>query len=84
MPEAQHIVGSQPLAPAEKGPLVHADSYRQDAYTIEDDSISEEEMHSLRRVAGHIPITAYILCAVEFAERGSFYGQSILMIELAF
>ncbi|KAH8684418.1 putative peptide transporter PTR2 [Tricladium varicosporioides] len=31
-------------------------------------------MSSLRRVAGHIPITAYVLCIVEFAERGSFYG----------
>jgi len=31
-------------------------------------------MASLRRVAGHIPLTAYILCIVEFAERGSFYG----------
>lgn len=41
---------------------------------MDESEATEEEMSSLRRVAGHIPITAYILCIVEFAERGSFYG----------
>jgi hypothetical protein len=76
LPEAQQIVGSlAPLAPAEKGPLVHADSFNQlGAYTSDDDTPTEEEKTTLRRVPGKIPITAYILCIVEFAERGSFYG----------
>jgi hypothetical protein len=35
---------------------------------------TEAEKHQLRRVAGKLPIIAYWLCAVEFAERASFYG----------
>lgn len=31
-------------------------------------------MSTLRRVAGKVPVTAYVLCAVEFAERASFLG----------
>jgi hypothetical protein len=33
-----------------------------------------EELLTLRRVPGPMPITAYLICAVEFAERASFYG----------
>jgi hypothetical protein len=33
-----------------------------------------EEKDTLRRVAGKLPTIAYWLCAVEFAERASFYG----------
>ncbi|KAH6647724.1 hypothetical protein BKA67DRAFT_396810 [Truncatella angustata] len=35
---------------------------------------TEEEKATLRRVAGSMPATAYLLCAVEFAERASYYG----------
>lgn len=35
---------------------------------------TEEEKNSLRKVAGKIPGVAYWLCAVEFAERASYYG----------
>ncbi|CAJ2514090.1 Uu.00g022090.m01.CDS01 [Anthostomella pinea] len=35
---------------------------------------TEEEKSTLRRVAGRMPTTAYYLCAVEFAERASYYG----------
>ncbi|KAJ9137093.1 MFS general substrate transporter [Pleurostoma richardsiae] len=35
---------------------------------------TEEEKLSLRRVAGKMPISCYYLCAVEFAERASYYG----------
>jgi dipeptide/tripeptide permease len=35
---------------------------------------TEEEKHSLRKVAGRIPTIAYWICAVEFAERASYYG----------
>jgi dipeptide/tripeptide permease len=35
---------------------------------------TEEEKHTLRKVAGKIPPIAYWLCAVEFAERASYYG----------
>ena len=35
---------------------------------------TEEELAILPRVAGSMPWTAYMLCAVEFAERASYYG----------
>lgn len=35
---------------------------------------TDEERATLRRVAGKMPMTAYLLCAVEFAERASYYG----------
>ena len=35
---------------------------------------TEEEARSLRKVADRIPIKAYLLCVVEFAERASYYG----------
>ncbi|KAJ1333232.1 putative peptide transporter [Microdochium nivale] len=35
---------------------------------------TDEEKSSLRRIAGKMPATAYYLCAVEFAERASYYG----------
>lgn len=35
---------------------------------------TEEEQKTLRKVAGKIPSIAYWLCAVEFAERASYYG----------
>jgi hypothetical protein len=36
---------------------------------------TEEELKSLRKVAGSIPWISYALCVVEFAERASYYGQ---------
>ncbi|KAK3492089.1 uncharacterized protein B0T23DRAFT_441500 [Neurospora hispaniola] len=35
---------------------------------------TEEEKKTLRRVAGKMPAACYYLCAVEFAERASYYG----------
>jgi hypothetical protein len=35
---------------------------------------TEEEKKTLRRVAGKLPTVAYFICAVEFAERASYYG----------
>lgn len=35
---------------------------------------TEEERLTLRRASGSIPWVAYSLCAVEFAERASYYG----------
>lgn len=38
---------------------------------------TEEELATLRRVPGKIPTVTYLLCAVEFCERASFYGKGI-------
>ncbi|KFZ12735.1 hypothetical protein V502_06947 [Pseudogymnoascus sp. VKM F-4520 (FW-2644)] len=40
---------------------------------------TDEEKATLRRVPGSLPIVAYFLCAVEFAERASYYGISSLI-----
>lgn len=40
---------------------------------------TEEELHTLRRVPGTIPILAYLICIVEFCERGSYYGVQPLI-----
>ena len=37
---------------------------------------TKEEKETLRIVAGNIPLVAYTLCFVEFAERASYYGCS--------
>lgn len=37
-------------------------------------SPTEDERRTLRRVAGKLPTIAYFICAVEFAERSSYYG----------
>lgn len=39
---------------------------------------SEEELHTLRRVAGHINWAAYSVAVCELAERFSYYGSSVL------
>ena len=36
---------------------------------------TEEEMATLRRVPGKLPTVAFLLCAVEFCERASYYGR---------
>ncbi|KIM92793.1 hypothetical protein OIDMADRAFT_46534 [Oidiodendron maius Zn] len=43
------------------------------------DDPTEEERHTLRRVPGNLPIVAYVICAVEFSERASYYGVSGLI-----
>ncbi|WPH04307.1 Hypothetical protein R9X50_00719600 [Acrodontium crateriforme] len=35
---------------------------------------TDEELEVLRRVPGSVPAVAYLLCAVEFCERASYYG----------
>lgn len=42
--------------------------------SLDEDGIerpTEEETHRLRRVAGKLPLVAYLICLVEFAERAS-------------
>ncbi|AEO61298.1 general substrate transporter [Thermothelomyces thermophilus ATCC 42464] len=40
---------------------------------------TEEELATLRRVPGKIPIIAYLICVVEFCERASYYGVQPLI-----
>ena len=54
------------------------DGYDQDAPIIEKQTPTPEEFRTLRRVPGKLPPIAYMLCAVEFAERASYYGVSMI------
>lgn len=38
---------------------------------------TDEELKTLRRVPGKVPMIAYLLCCVEFCERASYYGKLI-------
>ncbi|KAL3418869.1 POT family protein [Phlyctema vagabunda] len=81
--EVQIAMGSAPAvaAPTEKGLPVTTGITRQslqsnaNVVTADGDAPTAEEKQQLRAVAGKMPITAYLLCAVEFAERASWYGS---------
>ena len=40
---------------------------------------TEEELKTLRRIPGNLPIIAYLICIVEFCERASYYGVQPLI-----
>lgn len=40
---------------------------------------TDEELKTLRRVPGKLPLVAYLICFVEFAERASYYGVQQLI-----
>lgn len=42
---------------------------------------TDEELEVLRRVPGSVPGVAYLLCAVEFCERASYYGITLYSCE---
>lgn len=42
-----------------------------------------EELQTLRRVPGALPTVAYLLCAVEFCERASYYGMTYHIVALS-
>ncbi|EGO56175.1 hypothetical protein NEUTE1DRAFT_130226 [Neurospora tetrasperma FGSC 2508] len=49
---------------------------------IEDDyegKPTQEELDTLRRVPGSLPIIAYMICIIEFCERASYYGVQPLI-----
>jgi len=53
-----------------------------DPFTMDEDydgKPTEEELASLRRVPGNLAMVAYLICIVEFCERGSYYGVQPLI-----
>lgn len=40
---------------------------------------TDEELETLKRVPGHAPYHTYLICLIEFAERGSYYGVSNIL-----
>ncbi|TVY58000.1 Peptide transporter PTR2 [Lachnellula cervina] len=72
--DAQYIVGNDlTLNLDNKGSVVLAGSEIPTVGELHN-SPTEEERRTLRRVAGKLPTIAYLICAVEFAERASYYG----------
>ncbi|PQE26084.1 oligopeptide transporter protein [Rutstroemia sp. NJR-2017a BBW] len=61
------------LAIDQGGALVHTTSHAHGRVDL-DSMPTEEEKRTLRRVPGKLPTIAYWICAVEFAERASYYG----------
>ncbi|KAI9370120.1 POT family-domain-containing protein [Aspergillus egyptiacus] len=45
----------------------------------DDETPTDEELETLRRVPGSLPVVAYLICIVEFSERASYYGVSGLI-----
>ncbi|KAL3475938.1 POT family-domain-containing protein, partial [Aspergillus californicus] len=45
----------------------------------DDETPTDEELETLRRVPGNLPLVAYLICIVEFSERASYYGVSGLI-----
>jgi proton-dependent oligopeptide transporter, POT family len=55
-------------------PLYDGKGVMQEEYLDVDNMPTEEELHTLRRVADHIPAKAYTIAFVELVERLSYYG----------
>ncbi|KAJ7241852.1 PTR2-domain-containing protein, partial [Mycena rebaudengoi] len=71
-PDVKGVVG-----PDEKRPETDNKSFHDSLSADEVASLpTDEEGATLRHVAGEIPWAAYLICLVEFAERGSYYGCS--------
>jgi hypothetical protein len=82
------LTSEEVISPDRKGSIVSFDKTQLSAHLQEVDSgdehayaegtfgpePTEEEHATLRKVAGKMPVQAYFLCAVEFAERASYYG----------
>ncbi|RFU23762.1 hypothetical protein B7463_g12576, partial [Scytalidium lignicola] len=79
--DAQSILGADAHIAVDGKQIVHTDTDLQDGLPIsnEPQMATEEERRTLRRVPGKLPNVAYVICAVEFAERASYYGVSPLI-----
>ena len=56
--------------------LDDAETYKPEFSDLQGPEPTEEDFKTLRKVPGKMPAVAYTLCAVEFAERASYYGVS--------
>lgn len=70
--------GKGTMDPNIHGAVVDVSPGLSDGDDVLDDQPTEEEMHTLRRVSGHINWAAYSVAVCELAERFSYYGSSIL------
>lgn len=68
------VVEGQPTQQAH--PHIQYDDYSDEE--IQGEFPTEEELHTLRRVADHIPWKVYTLAFVELCERFSYYGSTVV------
>ncbi|KAJ7272824.1 PTR2-domain-containing protein, partial [Mycena rebaudengoi] len=71
-PDVKGVVGPDEKLPETDNKSFHDSLSADETATLP----TEEERATLRHVAGEIPWAAYLICLVEFAERGSYYGCS--------
>ncbi|KAG5986785.1 hypothetical protein E4U54_005266 [Claviceps lovelessii] len=70
-----HIAGlNPPLSQPQKDPAGQHSIDEAAPESVCEDTPTAEELATLRRVPGRIPVVAYLLCGVEFCERASFIG----------
>lgn len=83
-PDTKVAVPAEKIAveKSDASPEVHVTGHNHDDIAILNTDYegkpSDEEMATLRRVPGPLPTTAYLLCAVEFCERASYYGCALI------
>lgn len=79
-PEALEVIPPS-IVPGEKktaagpGPVYRYDDYDED---IQGEYPTEEEFHTLRRVADKIPFAIYTIAFIELCERFSYYGTTVV------
>lgn len=56
--------------------MIQTQEQEDDTLPVTSNIPTEEEKRTLRKVPGALPKVAYYICAVEFAERASYYGVS--------
>jgi POT family proton-dependent oligopeptide transporter len=82
-PASGHTTEMPPVFPGEVQPTV----YRHDDFSDEDihgELPTEEELHTLRRVADKIPWRVYTIAFVELCERFSYYGTTVVCMFMNF
>ncbi|KAJ6140688.1 hypothetical protein N7497_011581 [Penicillium chrysogenum] len=64
----------------DNAPPVRAGSIEGDDYALEKTAPTDEELATLRRVAGKLPAAAYSVAFVELCERFSYYGTTAVFV----
>jgi len=73
--------------PSEKGSHDHDRDHNLPLYTVYTEATAdgnhpnEDELHTLRRISGKVPWTAYTIAIVELCERFSYYGTTAVCME---
>lgn len=70
------LAGTDAVLSETKGGLPITTEATESTESLDRDGLfpNDEEKKTLRRIPGKVPVVAYLLCFVEFAERSSWYG----------